>query len=284
MIELNRVRTAAAINETFRGEGRVDRNVQLIEGELSGDIERIGSKFFKSGVWKKAKDQLKLESFGKCAYCESPTSTVAHGDVEHYRPKSKYWWLAYCYENYLYSCQVCNQTFKSNHFPIHGTKLPEGDVDAFADDLTPDPLNDDEGAPLADFLRAEAREKAAIPNPYVRDPEALFGWVVEDVLGQVSIVARSSGVASQRASEAVTSDDGLGLNREELRIARFKVYEAARLFVGALTALEAAGGEQSVITSLRERLEEMMSARSPYAGMVRYFVLDEWDLDLMIGE
>jgi hypothetical protein len=46
---------------------------------------------FNSNVWKVAKPQLKLESGSKCAYCESPTDSVAHGDVEHYRPKSKYW-------------------------------------------------------------------------------------------------------------------------------------------------------------------------------------------------
>ena len=48
---------------------------------------------------------------------------VAYGDVEHFRPKSKYWWLAYCYENYLYSCQMCNQRYKKAEFPIFGPEL-----------------------------------------------------------------------------------------------------------------------------------------------------------------
>ena len=58
----------------------------MIEGRIGGPLE------FKSTVWKAGKPQLKRETGGKCAYCESPTDTVAHGDVEHFRPKSKYWW------------------------------------------------------------------------------------------------------------------------------------------------------------------------------------------------
>ena len=103
MTKLERLRTAAAIPPAFRGTGRVARSLDLIQGRVAGTLE------FNSNVWKAAKPQLKLETGGKCAYCESPTDTVAHGDVEHYRPKSKYWWLAYCYDNYLYACQICNQ-------------------------------------------------------------------------------------------------------------------------------------------------------------------------------
>ena len=49
---------------------------------------------FKSSSWKPAKPALKRESYGKCAYCEAPTGVVCHADVEHFRPKSKHWWLA----------------------------------------------------------------------------------------------------------------------------------------------------------------------------------------------
>jgi hypothetical protein len=54
---------------------------------------------------------------------EATTKQVAHGDVEHYRPKSIYWWLAYCYDNYLVSCQICNEVFKRDKFPIAGNQL-----------------------------------------------------------------------------------------------------------------------------------------------------------------
>ena len=60
---------------------------------------------------------------GKCAYCESPFSSVHPVDVEHYRPKAKlagtaghrgYWWLAASWENLLPSCIDCNRRRSQN--------------------------------------------------------------------------------------------------------------------------------------------------------------------------
>src|SRR4051812_10882784 len=39
-----------------------------------------------------------------CAYCQSDLPHNDPGDVEHFRPKSEYWWLAYEFANYLLSC------------------------------------------------------------------------------------------------------------------------------------------------------------------------------------
>ena len=39
-----------------------------------------------------------------CAYCEQKLPESDRGDVEHFRPKSLYRWLAYAFENYLLSC------------------------------------------------------------------------------------------------------------------------------------------------------------------------------------
>src|SRR5688572_31183116 len=119
MTNLERIRTTAVIPAAFPGPGRIAKSLALIEARAAaGTIE------FKSTVWKAAKPQLKLETGGKCAYCESPTDTVAHGDVEHFRPKSKYWWLAYCYDNYVYACQICNQVHKGDEFPIFASAGP----------------------------------------------------------------------------------------------------------------------------------------------------------------
>ena len=56
---------------------------------------------------------------------------IAYGDVEHYRPKAGYrqdaedplgrpgyYWLAYEWSNLLFCCQICNQRFKRNLFPL----------------------------------------------------------------------------------------------------------------------------------------------------------------------
>jgi uncharacterized protein (TIGR02646 family) len=82
---------------------------------------------------KEVKDQLKEEQYHKCCFCENKDfDDVAHGDVEHFRPKSAfvkndtnkallrpgYYWTAYEWDNLFYSCQICNQSFKKNYFPL----------------------------------------------------------------------------------------------------------------------------------------------------------------------
>lgn len=77
------------------------------------------------------KNALRKAQHDKCAFCESLVTPVAYGDVEHYRPKAAYrqsakgpltrpgyYWLAYEWSNLLFCCQLCNQRFKRNHFPL----------------------------------------------------------------------------------------------------------------------------------------------------------------------
>jgi uncharacterized protein (TIGR02646 family) len=56
-----------------------------------------------------------------CAYCQCALPANDPGDVEHFRPKAIYWWLAYEFQNYLLSCARCNRVYKKEHFP-----LPDG--------------------------------------------------------------------------------------------------------------------------------------------------------------
>ncbi len=86
---------------------------------------------------------------GKCAFCEAKIDANQYGDVEHFRPKgavadpatgrltrSGYWWLAYDWSNLFFVCQICNQAFKKNHFPLvdaaRRARGPEDDLTAEA--------------------------------------------------------------------------------------------------------------------------------------------------------
>lgn len=275
MTKLERVRTATAIPSAFRGSGRVAKSLELIEGRVAGTLE------FKSTVWKAAKPQLKLETGGKCAYCESPTDTVAHGDVEHFRPKSKYWWLAYCYDNYVCACQICNQVHKGDEFPIHATTgawagptLPAPPVPAalatLAETLIPDALDVNAGHALADFLVAAGKEKAGLVDPYITDPDPLFKWVASDVLKIVELAPASNKVAAKRAFAG--AEASYGLNREELKRNRWKTYAELVVMKDSLAALAAAGIEPALQQRIRDQIKAMMKVDAPYAGMVRYFV------------
>jgi hypothetical protein len=77
------------------------------------------------------KQALLRAQHGKCAFCESHIPAVSYGAVEHLRPKAGfkqreddplgrpgYYWLAYARGNLYFSCQICNERFKGNLFPL----------------------------------------------------------------------------------------------------------------------------------------------------------------------
>jgi 5-methylcytosine-specific restriction endonuclease McrA len=266
MIQLTRDRTAAAIPARFRGPGRIKSERALVRLRAKRAAP-------KASVWTDAKPQLRIESAGKCAYCEALAATVAFCDVEHFRPKSDYWSLAYCYDNYTFSCQLCNEKFKSDKFPKTGPRLvepeiPVGSTDAFVEafvgQLGPDPL--DQVAVNA-FNASLAAEVPGLPNPYAVDPEPLFIWFFDENISEVEIRARDASPEAQAAITAVTTY--LGLNRDELRRARFAVYCLAKIFVTILKKpllpAEAKAAAQNGLTV-------MMAPDSQFAAMVRYYI------------
>lgn len=108
-------------------------------------------------LWSQFKHVYAQAQHGKCGFCEGQVLGLHYGDVEHFRPKAEvkelvdepegwgqeqawesrvkgretkpnplhpgYWWLAYRWDNYLLSCQACNQQWKGNLFPVDGTHV-----------------------------------------------------------------------------------------------------------------------------------------------------------------
>jgi uncharacterized protein (TIGR02646 family) len=65
------------------------------------------------------KGSLKLMFSDKCAYCESKITHIAYGEIEHYKPKSKYPNLCFEWDNMVFSCTICNgTTHKGDKFPL----------------------------------------------------------------------------------------------------------------------------------------------------------------------
>lgn len=274
MIKLKRERSKEAIPSGLRGAPRVEKNLDVLK--LKKQKRVIPSKDFKSSRWKPAKRQLREETNDKCAYCEADTKVVAHGDVEHFRPKNVYWWLAYCYDNYLYSCQICNQTFKSNRFPISGPKLrgpvvrsnsSEARLKRLANEMTHDPLDLDG---VEEFEDATWNEDADLIDPYLEDPADLLVYDVDDVAEEIliKIAPRSHNrTARQKAIDTV-----YGLNREELKRLRYMDYKLLRAFRKVF--------ENEELADLGEtQLREMIADDHRFAGMCRYFVKRKWKLE-----
>ncbi len=126
---------------------------------------------FKSSIYghKSVKDELILAQHSKCAFCESKFAHISYGDVEHFRPKGGYkqkksdelqkpgyYWLAYEWSNLFASCQICNQRFKKNLFPL---KIQKNRAKTHHDDLT--------------------KESPLLIDPGATDPERLIGFRAE---------------------------------------------------------------------------------------------------------
>jgi uncharacterized protein (TIGR02646 family) len=112
---------------------RIGANIQSARKKaISGGLDKSNRK----QIWRELAPNLEILQNGKCWYSESKNSG-SDKDIDHFRPKNRvnedpdhegYWWLAFDWRNYRYSCQWCNQRRndvanatdggKWDHFPI----------------------------------------------------------------------------------------------------------------------------------------------------------------------
>jgi uncharacterized protein (TIGR02646 family) len=71
-----------------------------------------------NNVWTELKRTFFEKQNGRCCICEKELNDIYSQDIEHYRPKSHYWWLAYNPVNYYLSCAECNRSYKKEKFPL----------------------------------------------------------------------------------------------------------------------------------------------------------------------
>ncbi|MEE8532972.1 MAG: HNH endonuclease, partial [Alphaproteobacteria bacterium] len=65
--------------------------------------------------WRRFHDQLSETFFGICGYCEEEDK----GEVDHFRPKSRYPERVYEWSNWVFSCHICN-LLKGQKWPNFG--------------------------------------------------------------------------------------------------------------------------------------------------------------------
>jgi uncharacterized protein (TIGR02646 family) len=119
-------------------------NAELEAQKTGGNVQSARKKAISDGldksnrkkIWRDLAPCLENLQKGKCWYSESKNSG-SDKDIDHFRPKNRvdedpdhegYWWLAFDWRNYRYSCQWCNQRRnpaanqtdggKWDHFPI----------------------------------------------------------------------------------------------------------------------------------------------------------------------
>ena len=116
-----------------RGKTTTDANCSAFDSSPYDYLNGNKTFDFDSSIYgaKAVKNALIKAQYQKCCCCESRVTQVAFGDVEHFRPKGGfrqdkddplgrpgYYWLAYKWKNLYFSCQICNQRFKRNLFPL----------------------------------------------------------------------------------------------------------------------------------------------------------------------
>ncbi len=249
MIRVRKPAKPPPILASGRGRAETESN-RTAYVENPGAYEAGLSTFdFKSRIYgaKSVKNALIRAQHGKCCFCEAKITHVAYGDVEHFRPKAGYrqcgddplarpgyYWLAYAWSNLYLACQLCNQRYKKNLFPLldadHRCRDHLGDLDA------EEPLFLDPGAsdPLLDpgrHIRFEAEQ-----------PRAIDG----SLQGKVTIEA-------------------LGLRREALRERRFDRYR----MLSALRDVADTMPGDSLGRQAQELLDEATLDNAEYASMAR---------------
>ncbi len=68
-------------------------------------------------LWRALREQLEKLSDEKCFYCEVKLIRAPY-DVDHFRPKSLYGFLALAPSNFRLACQHCNRRRKRDEFPL----------------------------------------------------------------------------------------------------------------------------------------------------------------------
>lgn len=173
----------------------------------------------------------------KCSYCEQlikPTSE--DGVVDHYRPRSVYWWLSLDWENMLYACKTCSQEYKREFFPV-------------AKDLHIRRLINEE------TTRLNYLEQPFFINPFLDNPTEHFIYVLHKEIGKVTL--------SPLTTRGARTIDEFGLNRPVLQEQRF------RYFVACEEEIKERAG---IPLFLREVLQRIVMPGAQFAGMLRYFL------------
>ncbi len=99
----------------------------------------------RKGIYKSVRAELNACHRGKCCYCEvrfDDRKPQAYPEVEHWRPQSNYYWLAYSWDNLLLSCSFCNRT-KGDQFPLADPAMRATYHGMRIDDETPEILKPD---------------------------------------------------------------------------------------------------------------------------------------------
>jgi uncharacterized protein (TIGR02646 family) len=257
---VNRIKKPTEAPEVLRRRG-TPATRELCE-QIDADPKAHKAFRFNDGIYahRSVKDALRKAQHDKCALCESKITHIAYGDVEHFRPKAGYrqdpdealvqpgyYWLAYEWSNLLFCCQLCNQQFKGNHFPLAD---PARRARTHRDDVS--------------------REEPLLINPSIEDP-ADFLEFRENVVRAIDDNPR--GIATIKV---------FGLDRGELDGHRLRRFSWFRLLIPHVEKLihtrdtiaelieeDPTPKRRKDLAEAEAALEQFLGDSAEYAAMIR---------------
>jgi hypothetical protein len=201
---------------------------------------------------KTVKEALIKAQHDKCFLCESKITHISHGDVEHFRPKAAYrqsagdelhrpgyYWLAYEWNNLFLACQICNQVFKKNLFPLSNPS-----------------------ARATSHKKKIGGEKPLFINPSEDDPKKFISFRCEVPF------------PLNNHPKAKATIEGLGLKRPQLNERRLERYQKLKLLYQIAYKLPPI--EES--SEAKELINEAVQDTAEYANMARAAIKAEFKL------
>jgi len=209
-----------------RAQELTEQLKNLPEEERQDFIER------NSDIWRELKEFLSGLSYGKCWYSEAK-EVYSYYHVDHFRPKSEYWWLAFDWKNYRLAGQVGNVN-KRDNFKVKRNKARSPE----------DPIEDE-----IYYLLDPTEEE---------DPLLLFF----DEEGK-AVPAESKGFNRERAEYTIQV---LKLNYEPLKEARRSAWVKCKNLIDEIKKLYVAYSNEpsaTIKTQIKEKIKQMKELLKP---------------------
>jgi len=130
----------------------------IAAGASRKEIEAVRNRYRHADI----KAVVCLETFDKCAFCESKMTHVYYGDIEHVQPKSIFVELTFVWHNLVLACRICNNNklvYPKDGDPFVNPVLDNPDAHLFfsGDVLFPRP-GSDAGFLTIDQLKLNRRQ------------------------------------------------------------------------------------------------------------------------------
>jgi len=223
------------------------RRQEIIDNGGYIDTDNYNSRYKYSDV----KTALNNLYHKKCAFCEQRVE-VPH--VEHFRPKSIYYWLAYSWDNLLLACSTCN-SLKGNRFNIIGLQY------SFVFNATNTYKNIHSSCAMLDNV-----EQPLLINPETEDSSSDF------------IFDKNGGVRSNNLRVAHTINE-CGLSRDDLKYQRKKILDDFKRDVES-SFLENSGDidklKAEIGAYIKQFFRRSQSSEESFTVFRRYGVENSW--------